>query len=191
MRVVGGKYRGRTLYGPKHQGLRPTADRVKEALFNIIGSRIEGGMMLDLFAGTGGMGIEALSRGADLVVFNDFNSQSIKLLGRNIELVKIPQVQFRVFQLPAAKALEVMTKEKMQFDFIFLDPPYEAGLLESVIFKIAESSLLQPTGLLIAEHPDRIELPDEVGPLVKQQIRNYGDIDLSIFVYVKDNMVEN
>jgi 16S rRNA (guanine(966)-N(2))-methyltransferase RsmD len=181
MRVISGKYRGRTLQGPKHKGLRPTADRVKEALFNIIGPRIIDADFLDLFAGTGGIGIEALSRGAASVVFSDINPQSIKLLRQNISFLT-PQEKVTVFQLRADKTIEVLAAEEKTFDLVFLDPPFEADLLETTIIRINEFNLLRDGGWLIAEHPDKIELFENGAPFVKTDIRSYGDICLTFFL---------
>lgn len=180
MRVIAGKYRGRTLQGPKHKGLRPTADRVKEALFNIIGPRIIDADFLDLFAGTGGIGIEALSRGAASVVFSDMNPQSIKLLRQNLNFLA-PQENVSLFQLRADKVIEVLAKEEKTFDLIFLDPPFDAGLLEEIIERIKRFNLLREEGWLIAEHPNKIKLFETDTPLVKEDTRSYGDICLTFF----------
>ncbi|HOP73746.1 MAG TPA: 16S rRNA (guanine(966)-N(2))-methyltransferase RsmD [Bacillota bacterium] len=185
MRVISGKYRGRTIQGPKHKGLRPTADRVKEALFNIIGARIDGAVMLDLFAGTGGVGIEALSRGAQAVVFSDVNPQSIKLLRQNLAFLD-PEDNVRVLQLRAEKTLELMAKEKQQFDLIFVDPPYEAGLFDKTIRSIKALDLLKTDGILVIEHPDKMrDFLDET-PFELVSTRTYGDIALTFLVHSKE-----
>ncbi len=182
MRVISGKYRGRTIQGPKHKGLRPTADRVKEALFNIIGARIDGAAFLDLFAGTGGVGIEALSRGAQAVVFSDVNPQSIKLLRQNLSFID-PEDNVRVLQLRAEKTLELMAKEKQQFDVIFVDPPYEAGLFEKTVRAIKELDVLKDDGILVVEHPNKIRDFLEEVPFVQLSTRSYGDIALTFLAY--------
>lgn len=182
MRVITGKYRGRTIQGPKHKGLRPTADRVKEALFNIIGARIDGAVVLDLFAGTGGVGIEALSRGAHAVVFSDVNPQSIKLLRQNLAFLD-PEDNVRVLQLRAEKTLELMAEEKQQFDLIFVDPPYEAGLFEKTVQSIKALDLLKPDGILVIEHPDKMRDFLEEVPFVLLSSRSYGDIALTFFTH--------
>ncbi|HYH02156.1 MAG TPA: 16S rRNA (guanine(966)-N(2))-methyltransferase RsmD [Bacillota bacterium] len=178
MRVITGKYRGRVLKGPKHQGLRPTADRVKEALFNIIGPVIVDADFLDLFAGTGGIGIEALSRGAQSVVFVDAKGASIQLLKSNLHFID-PGDQVRVIQALAGKALPMLANEGTGFDIIFLDPPFEAGLLDQTVKAVWELELLRPEGILVAEHPRKLELTQPAG--IETQVRHYGDISLSIF----------
>jgi 16S rRNA (guanine966-N2)-methyltransferase len=180
MRVITGKYRGRVLHGPKHQGLRPTADRVKEALFNILGERIADAAFLDLFAGTGGIGIEALSRGAGSVVFVDLNPSSIRLLKQNLHFVS-PQDQVRVVHLAAAKAVDLFAREKAAFDIVFLDPPFEAGLLDRTVTALWEGRLLKPGGVLVAEHPRKYPVPRLIS--MKAQTRNYGDISLTFYTF--------
>lgn len=183
MRVVSGKFGGRPLNGPKHDGVRPTADRVKEALFNVWCDRVESETMLDLFGGTGGVGIEALSRGAAKVVFSDNNPQSVKLIQRNLQLLDIGKEQARILSMPAQKTIEVLAREGEKFGLIFLDPPFQAGLLEETITQLEQASLLLPDGCLVAEHPSKMVLFEECGSLHKFKIRTYGDIALSFFEY--------
>jgi 16S rRNA (guanine966-N2)-methyltransferase len=180
MRVITGKYRGRILKGPRHQGLRPTADRVKEALFNILGARITAAAFLDLFAGTGGIGIEALSRGANSVVFVDENISSIRLLKQNLHFVS-PRDQIRVIHLAAAKAVDLFAREKAAFDIIVLDPPFHAGLLDRTVTALWENRLLKPGGVLVAEHPRKHPVPNLIS--AEAQTRNYGDINLTFYAY--------
>jgi 16S rRNA (guanine966-N2)-methyltransferase len=178
MRVITGKYRGRVLKGPKHQGLRPTADRVKEALFNIIGVRIQAADFLDLFAGAGGIGIEALSRGANSVVFVDANQASVELLQSNLYFIE-PEDNLRVIHAEAAKALQLLAREQKCFDLIFLDPPFRAGLLEQSIQTIFTANLLKTTGLLIAEHARKFTFTVDFPGVI--ETRHYGEISLTLF----------
>jgi 16S rRNA (guanine966-N2)-methyltransferase len=178
MRVITGKYRGRVLKGPKHQGLRPTADRVKEALFNIIGARIQAASFLDLFAGTGGIGIEALSRGARPVVFVDAHPASIKLLQSNLQFVG-PKDDFRIIHSDAAKALQLLALEHSSFDLIFLDPPFAAGLLEAALQLIFTGNLLRMGGLLIAEHARQFTFTVAFPGIC--ETRHYGEVSLTLF----------
>lgn len=175
MRVIAGKYRGRRLKGPKHKGVRPTADRVKEALFNILGARIQGAAFLDLFAGTGGVGIEAVSRGAARVVFADQSLLSVKLINENVSIIA-PEEQVRVIHLSFERAIDLLAKENFVFDIIFLDPPFEGDILTHAIREILNQNLLKPEGIIIAEHPRKymVNLPELEG-----KTRNYGDICLT------------
>ncbi|MCL6590230.1 MAG: 16S rRNA (guanine(966)-N(2))-methyltransferase RsmD [Firmicutes bacterium] len=180
MRIIAGKYRGLLLKGPKHKGLRPTADRVREALFNIIGARIIEADFLDLFAGTGAIGIEALSRGARWVVFTDQSLNSIKLLQENLKIVAA-DTQWIILHSPAESSLMRLAKDSLKFDLIFLDPPFEAvaQLLPQIITAIRDYRLLKENGWLIVEHPRKTEI-SALG-FTRRLIRSYGDIGLSIF----------
>jgi 16S rRNA (guanine966-N2)-methyltransferase len=178
MRVIAGKYKHRTLKSPKHEGLRPTADRIKEALFNIIGAKIIEADFLDLFAGSGAIGIEALSRDAKTVVFADINPASIRLLKDNIRFLD-PSDRFRIIQCPVERTLAILSKEGLSFDLIFLDPPFQAGLLPKVIDLIIYYHLLKDNGILIAEHPRPLTF--NIPTLNILLTRNYGDVSLTFF----------
>jgi 16S rRNA (guanine966-N2)-methyltransferase len=178
MRVITGKYRGRVLKGPKHRGLRPTADRVKEALFNIIGARIQAASFLDLFAGTGSIGIEALSRGARSAVFVDAHPASIKLLQSNLQFVG-PEDDYRIMHFQAAKALQLLAREHCCFDLIFLDPPFAAGLLETTLQLIFAENLLRTGGLLITEHARQFTFTVDFPGI--RETRHYGEVGLTMF----------
>jgi 16S rRNA (guanine(966)-N(2))-methyltransferase RsmD len=175
MRVIGGKYRGRSLKSPKHEGVRPTADRVKEALFNILGARLQGAAFLDLFAGAGGIGIEAISRGAASVVFADQSVQSIKLINQNLSILQ-PVEQVRVLNLSFRRAIDILAKKNYLFDLVFLDPPFEGGILTQAIQGILAKNLLKADGLIIAEHPSKYKI---ILPELEGKTRNYGDIGLT------------
>jgi 16S rRNA (guanine966-N2)-methyltransferase len=179
MRVIAGKYKRHNLKGPKHEGLRPTADRIKEALFNIIGSKIAGADFLDLFAGTGAIGIEALSREANSVVFADVNRSSINLLKDNT-LILDSTDHFRIIQLPVERTLEMLSQEGNYFDLIFLDPPFQAGLLPKTIELIGAYHLLKDDGILIVEHPR--ELTFSISNMSILLTRNYGDVSLTFLI---------
>ncbi len=178
MRVITGKYRGRALKGPTHSGLRPTADRVKEALFNILGARIIDADLLDLFAGTGSIGIEALSRGANSVVFADANRLSIKLLQENLKILSVDE-KVRVCHTTAAQCIQILARERAGFDLIFLDPPFEEGLLPDTMAGISHNRLLREDGILIVEHPAKLTVTG--AGFTAFLTRNYGDIGLSFF----------
>ena len=180
MRVISGTYRGCVLKGPKHEGLRPTADRVKEALFNIIGAKIHDSDFLDLFAGTGSIGIEALSRGARSAIFADNNHLSIKLLHENLKIIKSGE-SIRVLQSDAAKALNILAGEQLFFDLIFLDPPFESELFSIIPSMIVQLKLLKKDGYLIIEHPSRLAVTVPELEVIKD--RKYGDISLTFFQY--------
>ena len=173
MRIIGGKYRGRVLAGFKGQDIRPTADRVKESLFNILSPEISGANMLDLFCGSGGVGLEAISRGADLVVFNDASKDSLAVLKKNLALIG---VNAPVYNLDYKALLE---RIDITFDIIYIDPPYKSGAGEEALSLIAERRLLNTGGVAVLESDKPFS--GEVGALVKYDERKYGITYLTFF----------
>lgn len=184
MRIIGGTAKGRRLQTPpkstgKRTGrpvIRPTADRAREALFSIVGSEVEDAWVLDLFAGTGALGLEALSRGARSVVFVDRNSQSIKLIQKNIELCGFSD-KSSVMKRDLAKSLSFLEKllGDRDFSLIFVDPPYRKGLSLSMIKELSSGALLASSGLVIIEDEADVELPRTMGLLTLVDKRQYGD----------------
>lgn len=174
MRVITGTARGRKLKEPKNMDVRPTTDMVKEAIFNIIQSDIEGRRALDLFAGTGQLGIEALSRGAAEVVFVDENTVSAKLVRENLEHCKFDA---RVVQTEALLYLERCEK----FDLVFLDPPYDTGLLEKALQKCVKVDILNEGGIIVCESKKEKVLPEVKEPYYLISERNYGKIKISVY----------
>ncbi len=150
MRVIGGKYRGRVLKEFSGREIRPTSDRARESLFNILQRKVPGCAFLDLFAGTGGVGIEALSRGAATVWFSDVRKESVAVLKANLALVKEPDT--RVLCCDFRDTLRKMRDLGQKFDVIFLDPPYASDLGEAALSLIAEYGLLTPDGVAVFEH---------------------------------------
>ena len=176
MRVTGGTGKGRRLRVPPGDRVRPTSDKVKQALFNILGSRLEGAVFLDLFAGTGGIGIEALSRGAGRAVFVDDSRKSLDAVRHNIGQAGFGDVASVV----ASKAETFIRKTGDRFDIVFLDPPYTteiAPLLEL----IAGSDLLEPDGVVVAEHFEKQPSPARVGTFVLVREAVYGDTVLAFY----------
>lgn len=151
MRVTAGKFKGRNLIDNKYEHIRPTADIVKQAIFNKLAFDLPGSRVLDLFCGTGALGIEALSRGAREVVFVDKDPRSVALTKANLEKLGIKE-GFHLYKASYEKALE---KLEGQFDIIILDPPYASGLYETCVKKIAEKNLLSPEGIIVVEHEKR------------------------------------
>jgi len=181
MRVIGGNARGRRLKVPKGQGLRPTAGRVKEALFDILPHDLSGFRVLDLFAGTGNLTIEALSRGAAEAILVDSSAKSGKAMRENLRRLNLAD-RTRVWIAPATRALRSLARQGEIFDLIFLDPPYERRLVDPALRMIANEKLLRDSGVLIAEHSIRepIEFHHEALELKDQ--RRYGSTLLSFFI---------
>ncbi len=176
MRVTGGSGKGRRLNVPAGQRIRPTSDKVKQALFNILGDRIEGALFLDLFAGTGGIGIEALSRGASRVVLVDDSRNSLQVIRKNIE-----QTDFNdQAQVVASHAEQFLKRSAEQFDIIFLDPPYthEQGAL---LHAVAESAVLKPDSIVVSEHFKKQPSPEQAGRLALFRVTQYGDTVLAFY----------
>ena len=173
MRIIGGKYRGRVLAGFKGQSIRPTADRVKESLFNILAPEISGANVLDLFCGSGGVGLEAISRGADLVVFNDASKDSLAVLKKNLALIG---ANAPVYNLDFKAFLE---RIDITFDIIYIDPPYKSGAGEEALSLIAKRQLLNTGGVAVLESDKPFS--GAVEKLVKYDERKYGITYLTFF----------
>ncbi len=173
MRIVGGTYRSRALFSFEGEDIRPTSDKVRESLFNILQNRIYGCRFLDLFCGTGAMGIEALSRGAEYVVFNDRARTSVALTKRNLEKLNISE-KIKVYNTDALIFLKT-TVEK--FDVVYIDPPYKSQLgIEAL--KIA-SVVLKEDGIVVFEDEKLFE--DKVDGLDCYDRRKYGRVHLAFF----------
>ena len=179
MRIIGGEFKGRVL-APVKGRTRPTAARVREAIFSILGGAVLQAQVLDLFAGTGALGIEALSRGAQRAVFVEDHPEALKALGRNLEALGL-QERSRVLPLPVAAALRKLAALGERFDLVFLDPPYGGGAAGAVVGALGESSLLLPEVLVVAEYSRREALPESAGVLALQTLRRYGDTQVAVF----------
>lgn len=173
MRIVGGKYRGRVLAAFNGKEVRPTSDRAKEALFNILAPEISGANVLDLFCGTGGIGLEALSRGADLVVFNDVSKDSLAILRKNLSLLR---ADAKVYNLDYRELLDSID---ITFDVIYIDPPYKSGCGEDALRRIAARGLLNTGGVAVLESDKPFE--GEIENLVRYDERRYGIAHLTFF----------
>ncbi|HEB13106.1 MAG TPA: 16S rRNA (guanine(966)-N(2))-methyltransferase RsmD [Actinobacteria bacterium] len=180
MRVISGTAKGRRLSAPKGQKARPTSDRVKESLFSILNGRVIGSKVLDLYAGTGALGIEALSRGAASAFLVDNDALSIEAIKRNLLATGFEQ-SATVCRQSSVHALDRLIREKKAFDLIFLDPPYriKKSELEVVIGKAAECLSLR--GLMVLEHQSGLLELDAIQNLISVDERRYGDTGLSLF----------
>ncbi len=185
MRVIAGKYRGRKLENFEGMDIRPTSDRVKESLFNILGHKLMGCSFLDLFGGTGSIGIEAVSRGAEKVVFVDTGVKSIKVLRSNLESLKITE-RVEIYNTDYENALSKMGSANSLFDFIFIDPPYNKQIAQNALGIISDLGILHSEGIIVVEHDVLDSMPDRVGILVKDREKKYGSTMLSMYIY-EDN----
>lgn len=180
MRVIGGAAKGRRLLAPKGQAVRPTADRVKESLFNILPRDFSGMKVLDLFAGTGNLSIEALSRGADHAVLVDSSERSVAVIKENLRRLSFA-TKTEVWVASAARSLRVLARRKESFDIIFLDPPYDQGLAKRSLAIIAQCNLLDDSGTIVVEHSAREALQRRYDSLELHDERRYGDTLLSFY----------
>ena len=177
MRVITGKARGVQLKTPEGMLTRPTADRVKEALFSIINFDLPGAAVLDLFGGTGQLGIEALSRGAKSAVFVDQREDACKIIRENLRRTKL-ESQARVIR---SDYLDYLRRSREKFDIILLDPPYAEVFLENALKCITEIDILQSGGIIVAERPVEKELPFEFEGFTRSKDYKYGKILLTIY----------
>lgn len=186
MRIITGEYRGRKLESPKTNDVRPTTDKVKEAMFSILMPYLQGARCLDLFAGTGALGLEALSRGADYCLFCDKERSSIALIKENIRKCGA-ESKSRVIFGDYMKALE---HAEGKFDIIILDPPYAAGLYEKCLASIEKLDLLDDEGIIILEHEKNLDLPISVGKYSKLKEKKYGSTVLSLYCILNSEETE-
>ena len=176
MRVITGTARGRRLKELEGMETRPTTDRVKEGLFSAIQFEIEGRKVLDLFAGTGQLGIECLSRGAASAVFVDRRADAVKLIRENLKLTELAD-RARVV---AGDSMEFLKSLKERFDIVLLDPPYAAGLLEPAIAHLTAFDILNPHGIIVAEHPAERSLQPPAAPYRVRRTYRYGKIAVTV-----------
>ena len=187
MRIISGSARGRRLLTPKGSHIRPTSDRVKESLFSILTvllGNFSGRRVLDIFAGTGNLGIEALSRGASEAVFIDGNREAAALVKKNMDLAGFAD-RGRILHKEALAALKTLGKTEGPFGLVFLDPPYREGLSEKVLEFLALSELIDENSLIVAETAAREELPSEFCRLQEFDKRVYGDTAIAFFMLTK------
>ncbi|MFQ5540091.1 MAG: 16S rRNA (guanine(966)-N(2))-methyltransferase RsmD [Candidatus Binatia bacterium] len=190
MRVIGGTAKGHRLKSPKGRSLRPTADRVKEALFNILPHDLSGLRVLDLFAGTANLTLEALSRGAQEAYLVDASREAEKTIHRNLQALGFSQ-KARVWVAPVLRTIRVLGRRGEKFDLIFVDPPYEKGLVGRVLGTISREGLLREAGVLVAEHSGKEEVKESFGSLSLHDQRRYGGTLLSFFGYHRSRLFKN
>ena len=182
MRIISGSARGAKLYTLDGEATRPTLDRVKEPLFSIIQNYIQGAKVLDLFAGSGALGLEALSRGADKAVLCDYSRKAINIIKQNIDKTKFNE-KTELINIDYEKALEKLEVQKEKFDIVFLDPPYKKNYLVNSIQKILYYDLLTENGIIIAETDNELNIELEKAEIYDS--RKYGRVKL-IFIRRKE-----
>lgn len=181
MRIIAGEWKGRRLVAPKGRGVRPTLDKVREAIFDVLTLQVDGARVLDLFAGTGAMGIEALSRGAAQVTWVDEEARPIAAIRENLQKLGAPAARCEILNATALAAIRRFARAERQFDIVFVDPPYEGGLYDETMMALAVERIVAPGGLVAVEHGRRIEVSANYGDLLQFKVRRYGETCVAWF----------
>ncbi len=181
MRIIAGKYRSRLIRSPRNAEVRPTKDRIREALFNIIIEYINGAEVLDLFAGSGAFGIEAVSRGAKSAVFVDNDRGCVKAIEDNLNALNVEDSKFGILKMDAFRAIDKFVNNGKKFDIIFLDPPYYEDMAKKCLIKLSERDILKLRCVIVAEHHRKDILPQETGGIASYRSAYYGDICLTFY----------
>ncbi len=180
MRISAGEHRGRRLKSPKGTRTRPTSDLLRQALFNVLGARIQGARVLDLFAGTGAVGLEALSRGASTATFVEVNHRAVESLRTNLRTLNLTG-RARVVVGEVLPVLSRLQAAGESFDCIFLDPPYAGDLAARCVEILAHGGLLSDNAVLVAQVFHKTALPERVGGLRRIWRRRYGESSLTLY----------
>lgn len=183
MRVIAGNLRGKTLYSMHGRQTRPTTDRVRESIFNILASRIPGSVVLDLFAGTGALGIEALSRGARFTVFADNSRKAIAVIRRNIRACRLEHSTF-VIKRDICRSLQGIHSVCRDVDLVMMDPPYNRELIPGALLSLSSSNLLKAGASIVVEHSHLEPVPGDSAHFRISDQRKYGQTLVSFFTYV-------
>ena len=185
MRIVGGSLRGRLLAGPSSNAIRPTSDRLRESIFDILAHAyddpVAGANVADLFAGSGGLGLEALSRGAAKVVLVDKAAAAVEAAKENARALAHAGGEVQVFRQDARTAIGALADQGMRFDVVYLDPPYASDLYEPLLARLGEGPLLAEGGVVVAEHFHKRALPETIGALTRTRVKRVGDHCLSFY----------
>lgn len=182
MRIITGSAKGAKLKAPHGLATRPTADRVKESLFNILGDIVVDANVLDLFAGTGNLGLEALSRGAKAAVFVDHGSESISIIKENAIHTKLLE-QTEIHRNDVLRALDKFVQTNRSFDLLFCDPPYEKGFVQAILQKLDQHPIMAPNGIVVIEHSRHELVEGEWENLQLRRTERYGATLVSFLLY--------
>ena len=182
MKILGGKLKGRNIYMPF--GIRPTQNIVRKALFDVLGQDLEGLAFLDLFAGSGAVGLEAISRGAKAISFVDHDPKCIKVIEDNIHLLKIDSlmsISYEVIHNDALGTIKYLARKQRKFDIIFIDPPYGLELSKKALKLLMAYDILHPASFVVIQHEKRETLPESTGRFLVLREKQYGNSVLSIY----------
>ena len=177
MKILTGKFKGRLIKMPK--GIRPTQQKVRKAIFDILRERIDGAYFLELYAGSGAVGIEALSCGAAWVDFVERDKRNLRLIKENLASLKIDSFGLHAFD--SDSSIEFFARQQKKFDIIFLDPPYHKGVAKKTLQTLSACDILAPNGFIIVQHFKKDDLPEALGDLVFLKQYRYGDTFLALY----------
>ena len=180
MRVIAGERKGMPLKAVSGMTTRPTTDKVKESLFNILGPFFNGGTVIDLFAGSGGLGIESLSRGMDHAIFIEKDTKAFQNLKENIAKCRYEDVT-EAYRNDATRAIKALAKRELKADLIFLDPPYAKHVYYKLVEEVIQKAIIANTGTIVCEHDTSITLPDEIETFEKFREEKYGSTLISFY----------
>lgn len=178
MRIIGGEYRGKKLAFPKSADIRPTQDRVREALFNVIAPYIRDARVLDLFAGSGSLGIEGISRGAKDVTFVDNDPRCTGIISKNVKDVDI-EGKSRILRMDALRAINLLAHEGEPFDIVFLDPPYYHDFPKKILIKLGQCDILAQNNIIVVEHSKKDKIPVKIESIIPYNQKRYGNTMLT------------
>jgi len=182
MRVIAGKYKRRQLIASDDLSIRPLMDRVKEYIFNVVQDWVPEGNILDVFAGSGSFGIEALSRGASSVTFVDVNPKAIAAIERNMKHLKVDET----WRIAKQDALEFLSRNTQRYDLVFCDPPYDMGSFDTFLETLGTYPLLEDDGMLIIEHYSKNQLPPSFGNYELYRDKKFGKTLISMYRMKED-----
>lgn len=180
MRIISGEYRGRKLKSLEGENTRPTTDKVKESIFNMIGPYFDGGVVLDLYAGSGSLAIEAISRGMDQAICIDNNYAAIKIIQENIDITK-QEKKFIVKKMDATKAIIYLSTKNQSIDLLLLDPPYAKQEVVVQIKQMLDLNLLKETTIIVCETDKSVDLPDSIDFYKKYRESIYGISKVTVY----------
>lgn len=177
MRIISGDLKGKRLSTPNNNKVRPTTDKIKESIFNMIMEYTEDAVVLDLFSGTGNLGLEAISRGAAKCYFSDKSKESLQLTIKNIQHCDVKDKSVAIL----GDYQVALNKISDKIDIVFVDPPYEPGIINKCIADISKAGILSEDGIIIAEHDRKDLLPETINNLLKYKEKRYGAISITIY----------
>ena len=182
MRIIGGEFKSRKILFPKTRQTRPMTDRAKETIFNVLGTICQDAIVLDLFAGSGSLGLEALSRGAREVYFVDDAKASQNCIQQNIKSLSLNQSRAQIIGLPVPQAISRLEKQSKKFDLIFLDPPHNKGLIKKILHRLDASDIVNPSGTIVVGRSNLESLPKDLKTLYLQREIKIGQTFVSLLI---------